>query len=262
LLPEVLSPRLAGTRFGRFIHHFQAIGSTNTEAMQAAAAGAPEGSVFLAESQSAGRGRGQHKWESAPSEGIHVSVVLRPPLRTPDALALSLSAGLAVQAAFAQVGGLKADLRWPNDLLINGRKISGTLTEMSSEGDQVRHAVVGIGVNVNQEHFSGELAQTATSLRMITGARIDRRDLLVALLQSLDREYGYLLTAAQDGHLERLFARFEAGSSFARGKRVLVEADGGYEGVTAGLDTRGFLRVQTAEGMRTVLHGGVREIRG
>jgi BirA family biotin operon repressor/biotin-[acetyl-CoA-carboxylase] ligase len=262
LLPEALAPRLAGTRFAQHLHYFHEIGSTNVEAMQAAAGGAPEGSVFLAEAQTAGRGRGDHQWLSEPSLGIHVSVVLRPPLRAQDALALSLSAGLAVQAAVAQLTRLNADLRWPNDLLLNGRKFSGILTEMSTEGDQVRYAVVGIGVNANQDHFRGELAQTATSLRMVRGSRLDRRDLLAALLQSLDREYAFMLAAAQEGHLERLFARFESASSYARGKRVHVEEEGGYEGVTDGLDVRGFLRVQTASGLRTVLNGGVREIRG
>lgn len=262
LLPEVLAPRLLGTRLGQRIHHFHEIGSTNSEAMRIASAGAPEGSLVIAESQTAGRGRGDHKWESAPAEGIHLSLVLRPPLQAQDALALSLSSGLAVQAAVAEVTRLHADLRWPNDLLLNGRKFCGILTEMSSEGDSVRHAVVGIGVNVNQDQFRGELAQTATSLRMVRGMRLDRRDLLVALLQSLDREYAYLLAAAQEGRLERLFARFESVSSYARGKRVRVEEDGGYEGVTEGLDGRGFLRVRTADGLRTVLNGGVREMRG
>ena len=262
LLPEALAPRLAGARLGQHIHHFGEVGSTNTEAMQAAAAGAPEGSIFIAESQTAGRGRGDHKWESAPSEGIHLSVVLRPPLRAQDALALSLSAGLAVQDAVAQVTRLHADIRWPNDLLLNGRKFCGILTEMSSESALVRHAVLGIGVNVNQDHFSGELGQTATSLRMVRGARVDRRDLLVALLQSLDREYAFLLEAAQGARLERLFARFESASSYARGKRVQVDEDGGYQGVTDGLDASGFLRIRAEGGIRTVRNGGVREIRG
>lgn len=260
LLPETLAGPLADTRFAEHIHHFREIGSTNTEAMRAAAAGAPEGSVFLAEAQTAGRGRGHHLWLSDPSLGIHLSVVLRPALRAQDALALSLSAGLAVQSAVAEVTGLRADLRWPNDLLLDRKKFGGILTEMSSDGDAVRYAVVGIGVNVNQERFDGELAETATSLRIADGAPVDRRAVLIALLQSLDREYAYLLAAAQEGRLERLFARFEAASSYARGKRVHVEEEGGYEGVTAGLDARGFLRVETAGGVRTVLNGGVREI--
>jgi len=271
LLPEFLAPALQGTIFAEHIHHYFRIGSTNAEAMNAAAAGspnyatgrkpyaagtpAPEGSVFVAEEQTAGRGRGGHGWHSARSAGIYCSVVLRPQVPPADVLMLSLAAGLAVRQAVEQVTGLRADLRWPNDLLLGGKKFCGILIEMNAEATRVRYAVVGMGINVNQETFPPNIA--ATSLRMESGRTWSRVELAAALLKSLDREYRRLPDAAARNEVRQ---RFEQSSSSARGRRVRVEEDGGYEGVTEGLDERGFLRVRTDAGVRTVLSGGVREI--
>ena len=256
LLPEALAPVLKGTAFHK-VHHYFRIGSTNIAAMEAAAAGAEEGAVFVAEEQTSGRGRGGHEWHSERSAGIYCSVLLRPRLSPADALSLSLMVGLAARAAVAEVTGLAADLRWPNDLLLGGRKFCGVLIELNAEATRVRQVVAGIGINVNQQSFPDELRELATSLRMESGRCWSRVELCAALLKSLDREYRTLADAAARSELLR---RFEAASSYARGRRVHVEEDGGYEGVTAGLDERGFLRVETASGMRTVLSGGVRGI--
>jgi BirA family biotin operon repressor/biotin-[acetyl-CoA-carboxylase] ligase len=288
LLPEFMKPALKGTIFAEHIHHYFRVGSTNHEAMEAAAAGAtdhataqrsraagtsapdhptarksraagtpaPEGSVFVAEEQTAGRGRGGHGWHSARSAGIYCSVILRPKLAPADVLILSLATGLAVREAVEEVTGMSADLRWPNDLLLGGKKFCGILLEMNAEATRVRHVVVGIGMNVNQESFPGELAETATSLRMESGRPWSRVELTQALLKSLDREYRKLGNLSTREEVRR---RFEQYSSSARGRRVRVEEDGGYEGVTEGLDERGFLRVRTDGGVRTVLSGSVRE---
>ena len=168
LLPEILRPLLRGTIFDAHLHHFYKIGSTNTAAMAAAAEGAPEGSVFLAEEQTAGRGRGANSWQSPRSSGIYCSAVLRPALPPAEVLVLSLATGLAVRAAIQQVDSrVSVDLKWPNDVLVNGKKVCGILTEMNAEATRVRHIVVGIGINVNQTSFPKELH--ATSLRLATG---------------------------------------------------------------------------------------------
>src|SRR5690348_3501807 len=152
LLPEILHPLLRGTIFSSNIRHYFKIGSTNTAAMAAAAEGAPQGSIFLAEEQTAGRGRGSNSWISERSTGIYCSVILRPPLPPSDVLVISLAAGLAVQAAIQQVDpNVVPDLKWPNDLLIEGKKVCGILTEMNSEATQVRYIVVGIGINVDRK---------------------------------------------------------------------------------------------------------------
>jgi BirA family transcriptional regulator, biotin operon repressor / biotin---[acetyl-CoA-carboxylase] ligase len=256
LLPEYLAPRLKGTIFAGRIHHYFRISSTNATALEAAARGEPEGSVFLAEEQIAGRGRSGNQWHSERSAGIYCSVVLRPQLPPADALALSLLAGLAVQKAVKQVTGLKPDLRWPNDLLLNEKKFCGILTEMNAEPTRVRYAVCGIGLNVNHSAFPARLRENATSLRMESGREWPRVQLAAALLQSLDREY----RAFSAGAVNDVFRRFEQHSSYARRKPVRVEENGGFEGVTDGLDARGFLRVRTSTGVRTVLSGGVRPL--
>jgi len=265
LLPDTIAPLVKGTMFRHF-HHYSSIGSTNSEAMAAAAAGEPEGSVFLAEEQTSGRGRGAHRWASAKSDGIYCSVVLRPKLAPADALLLSLATGLAVSMAIEQVTGLVPDLRWPNDVLLNEKKVCGILTEMNTEPTRVRYAVVGIGLNVNQTDFPAELPD-ATSVREQAGHAWSRVELAAALLKSLDREYRELTMQAKRGETQAnepaaalLIPRFEQHSSYARGKHVRVEENGGYEGVTEGLDSRGFLQVRTAKELRVVLSGGVRPL--
>jgi BirA family biotin operon repressor/biotin-[acetyl-CoA-carboxylase] ligase len=259
LLPDILSPLVQGTIFASRIHHYFRIASTNVIAMQAAGAGEPEGAVFLAEEQTAGRGRAGHSWESAQSVGIYCSVVLRPFLPPADALMLSLIAGIAVAQAVEQVTGLHADLRWPNDVMLGDRKFCGILTEMNSEPTRVRYVVVGIGVNVNHSSFAGELEPIATSLRMESRRTWSRVELTAALLKSLDGEYRKL---TQDGPAARssILRNFEERSSYARSRYVSVEGQDGYEGVTEGLDERGFLLVRTESGLRTVLSGDVRAI--
>jgi BirA family transcriptional regulator, biotin operon repressor / biotin---[acetyl-CoA-carboxylase] ligase len=267
LLPEMLASSLKGTIFGgspgtpKQIHHYYKIGSTNSEAMRSAAEGAPEGSVFLAEEQLSGRGRGDHSWHSMRSAGIYCSVILRPALPPSDALIFSLAAGLAVRAAVAEIAPqLPVDLKWPNDLLLYGKKFCGILTEMNAEATRVRHLVLGVGINVNQVKFPVDLREIATSLRIESSTEWSRVELCAALLRSLDREYRSLIedTGARDAILRR----FEESSSSVRGRQVAIlmagEENGGLTGVTEGLDDRGFLRVRTAEGLRTVVSGTVK----
>jgi len=257
LLPEILRPLVRGTIFDEHLHHFYKIGSTNTAAMAAAAEGAPEGCVFLAEEQTEGRGRGANSWQSPRSTGIYCSVILRPSLPPSDVLVLSLAAGLAVRAAIQHVDSrVGADLKWPNDVLIDGKKVCGILTEMNAEATRVRYIVVGIGINVNQASFPKELQ--ATSLRLVTGSEWSRVELVAALLKSLDREYRRLLEDSRAR--ESILRRFAESSSWVQGKAVRIEENGSaFEGTTEGLDSHGFLQVRAQKGLRTVLSGTVRE---
>jgi BirA family biotin operon repressor/biotin-[acetyl-CoA-carboxylase] ligase len=257
LLPDMLASLIKRTIFSKNIHHYYKVGSTNLAAMDAAAAGAPEGTVFLAEQQTAGRGRGAHTWESPQSTGIYCSLVLRPALPPSDALILSLAAGLAVHAAVQEVDArVNPDLKWPNDPLIDGKKFCGILTEMNAEATRVRYLVVGIGINVNQASFPVDLREVATSLRMVTGSEWSRVELCAALLKSFDREYRDLLE--KPGAHDSILERFQEHSSYAHGKAVRIEENDGFEGITEGLDSRGFLLVRTARGLKTVLSGTVR----
>jgi BirA family transcriptional regulator, biotin operon repressor / biotin---[acetyl-CoA-carboxylase] ligase len=264
LLPEILQRLIRGTIFDSHLHHYYKIGSTNVTAMSAAAEGAPEGSVFLAEEQTAGHGRGAHAWHSAQSAGIYCSVVLRPVLPPSEVLVLSLAAGLAVAEAICQMDSrVQIDLKWPNDVLIGGEKVCGILTEMNAEITQVRYIVVGIGINVNHASFPDELGGLATSLRLQTGSEWSRVELAAALLKSLHREYRQFLEEADAK--KSILRRFTERSSWVSGKMVRV-GDGAsgfehaFEGITEGIDERGFLRVRNAQGIRTVLSGTVREI--
>ena len=258
-----LNSALAQTPFAGNLHHFAQIDSTNTHAMQQGSSGAPHGSVYIADAQTAGRGRGAHTWVSPPASGLYVSVLLRPRLGPGDALWCSLAAGLATLTAIQEVTSFTPDLRWPNDILIGRRKLAGILTEMHAEATRVRHLVIGIGINVHQPHFPPELAPTATSLA-IEGAHPTRGALLLALLKALDHEIT-ALTAGNPEHAQHsLVTRLEAASTWLRGKSVIVDegqagAPSTFAGLTAGLDERGFLHVQTEYGLRAVLSGGVRE---
>jgi BirA family biotin operon repressor/biotin-[acetyl-CoA-carboxylase] ligase len=256
LLADVLAPLIKGTIF-QHIHHYYKVGSTNSAAMEAAAAGAPEGSVFLAEEQTAGRGRGTNAWHSARSTGIYCSVVLRPNLPPSEALILSLAAGLAVHAAIQEIDArINPDLKWPNDLLVGGKKFCGILTEMNAEATRVRFVVIGIGINVNDPRFPEDLRDVATSLQMASDSEWSRVELTAALLKSLHREYRYLLD--KPNARASILHRFAEHSSNVRGCKVRIEENGGFEAVTEGLDARGFLQVRTPQGLRTVLSGTVR----
>jgi len=272
LLPELLAPLVRNTIFSGNIHHCVQADSTNSIALRGAALSSqhpddtPEGAVFIAEEQTAGRGRSTHSWHSERGNGIYCSFLLRPPMTPAESLWLSLIAGVAVQDAVRETTGLAADIRWPNDLLMNDKKFAGVLTEMSSEGSKVHHAVIGIGVNVNHQSFPGELNDIATSLAIESGKQVARLEVAAALIRALDREYRALLRS-MTSHIrtptlrfEPIMRRIEARSSYALGKLVHVDEEGGYEGVTDGLDPRGFLRVRTEQGLRMVISGSVRPL--
>ena len=257
---------LANTIFANKLQHFPSVGSTNVLTLEAAQAGAAHGSAWIADEQTAGRGRSNHTWHSVAGDGLYISVLLRLQIALADALWLSLATGLAVQAAIAAVTGLTPDIRWPNDLLIGSRKCSGILVETSAIASQsdapamLRYAVIGVGINVNHQSFPSELETLATSLRRESGKQWTRETILVEFLHALEREIA-MLEAELLGSLTgpSLLARFAAASSWVHGKRVSVDESGGYTGVTDGLDTRGFLRVAGDDGvLHTVLSGGVR----
>lgn len=270
--PEALAPLVRNTIFSGNIHHYEQVESTNALALKAAAGPehrietAPEGAVFIAEEQTAGRGRGGRTWYSERGTGIYCSFLICPPMAPAEALWLSLISGVAVQDAVKEVTGLQPDIRWPNDLLLHDKKFAGILTEMSSEGGRVNHAVIGIGINVNQQNFPGDFRTAATSLRLEGGKEYSRLELLAALIRAIDREYRALLRTMNSPirtpalRFEPIMRRVESRSSYALGKLVHVDEDGGYNGVTDGLDPRGFLRVRTDKGLRIVISGSVRPL--
>ncbi len=259
LTPDMLKQRLKGSLFGKRVFHFFKTDSTNRVALELGHAGEPEGAVVLAEEQTAGRGRAGRKWHSERAAGIYATLLLRPKLAPVQAPLLTMMAGLSAHTAVQAVTGLEVDLKWPNDLLIQGKKVGGILTEMHAEPGQIRFVIVGIGLNVNQEKFPGELANTATSLRAETGKPQSRMELLVRLLREFEGDYNRFV---HEG-VASVVARFESISSYAKGKRVRVtNGTESYAGTTAGLGPEGLLQVQRDDGrMMTVIAGDVAEAR-
>jgi BirA family biotin operon repressor/biotin-[acetyl-CoA-carboxylase] ligase len=259
LAPDMLKQRLKGGLFGKRIYHFFKTDSTNRVGLDLGRAGEPEGAVILAEEQTAGRGRAGRSWLSERAAGIHVTLLLRPKLAPVQAPLLTMMAGLSAHAAVEKMTGLAVDLKWPNDLLIRGKKLGGILTEMHAEPTLVQFVIVGIGLNVNQEKFPGELANTATSLRMETGKPQSRMELLVRLLREFESDYNRFL---REGVVS-VVKRFEVVSSYASGKRVRVtNGTESYVGTTAGLGPEGLLQVERDDGrVVTVIAGDVTEAR-
>ena len=264
-LPDLLTPsmvraELGDQEIGAKIFHFFKTDSTNTVAARLASERAPHGAVVLAEEQTGGRGRFGRTWYSEKSSGIYASIILRPPLSPAATPGITLMAGLAAQQAVLNATGLCPDIRWPNDLLLNGRKICGILTEMSAEVDRLHSVVVGIGINVNHRRMPPELAEIATSLRIEGHKTYSRLHLLVALLGEVQKFYHLLLeegTAA-------IAARWRACSSFAQGKRVrVVTGKGEFQGVTCGLEPGGALRVRLEDGHEeSLISGEIFELKG
>ena len=259
LTPDMLRQRLKGSLFGKRIYHFFKTDSTNRVALELGHAGEPEGAVVLAEEQTAGRGRAGRAWQSERAAGIYVTLLLRPKLAPVQAPLLTMMAGLSAHAAIRAVTGLEVDVKWPNDLLIRGKKVGGILTEMHAEPGAVRFVIVGIGLNVNQETFGGELGSIATSLRIETGKQESRLELLVRLLREFESDYNRFL---REGAAS-VTTRFEKVSSYANGKRVRVtNGVESFLGTTAGLGAEGLLQVKRDDGpVVMVIAGDVAEAR-
>jgi BirA family biotin operon repressor/biotin-[acetyl-CoA-carboxylase] ligase len=262
---------IAGTEFAGHLQHFHAVASTNDLALQAARSGARHG-VWIAGEQTGGRGRGPHIWHSPAGDGLYMTALVAPAIPMQRALGLSFTTAIAVQSAIESVAGFRArdqiDIRWPNDLLLNGRKCGGILIDTASnpatstDPAMLRYAVLGIGINVNNTIFPPELDSIATSLRRELPAPsqpLRREPLVAAILLALDAE----LRRPTSG-LEPRTSDLTQYSSWISGKRVRVEArdddPGGYTGITAGLNPSGFLLVHGDDGqLHTVLSGGLRE---
>lgn len=227
---------LRGALPGRAIRFIQTVDST-----MMAAAGQPIGTVIIADEQTAGLGRHGHSWHSEAGRGIYCSVVLKPvPL-------LTLALGLATAEAITRSTGIGCDLRWPNDVMVGGRKAAGILVQLVNGS-----AIGGIGINVNHTVFPAQLAPEATSLRLQAGREFSREDILLALLPAVES------FAEMDN--ESVLRLFTKASSYAAGRRVVVaQPEGLIEGVTAGLDPSGYLVVRKDDGTETlILAGGVR----
>jgi BirA family biotin operon repressor/biotin-[acetyl-CoA-carboxylase] ligase len=272
---------IADTEFADYLMHFPTVASTNDLALEAAQAGARRG-VWIADEQTAGRGRGSHTWHSPTGAGLYLSALITPTIPMQRALRLSFRTAIAVQSAIASVTGLRVpdqlDIRWPNDLLLTGRdgkarKLGGILIETAAQPAppsgraMLRYAVIGIGINCNQTAFPTELEAIATSLRRELpnpSHPIPREPLAAVILIKLDQQVRQLTTGNHQPATDNLQLATCTFSTWITGKRVRVQppdAAPSYTGVTAGLDADGFLLVNGDDGVvHTVLSGGLREL--
>lgn len=248
-----IQERLATRFVGRSLHYWETLPSTMDEAWRLARAGAPDGTVVLAEEQTAGRGRLERSWWAPAGSSLLLSVLLQPGVPARHAQRLTMVCSLAVCEAIAVAAGVQAQVKWPNDVLFEGRKVCGILTELEVVGERLETAVVGIGINVNVD-FEGSppLMTPATSLMLAAGRRISRTELLVALLEGIEQRY----VATRAG---RSFQVEWAERMATLGQEVQVRGVGEvWQGMAVGVDPDGALLVRAGDGTtRRVLAGDV-----
>jgi BirA family biotin operon repressor/biotin-[acetyl-CoA-carboxylase] ligase len=265
---------VAATPFAGHIHHLRTASSTNDLALKAAQSGKRIG-VWIADQQIAGRGRGAHTWHSPAGAGLYMTALVAPPIAMQSALSLALRVAVAAQTAIVQTAGFtrpdQIDIRWPNDLILNGRKCGGILIDTASNPGRhgqlatLRYAIIGLGINLNHTSFPPELDAIATSLRRELpqpAEPLRREPLSAAILVALDAEVRALTSFDPRAATCNCSDPTEC-STWIKGKRVRIEPrDGvpGYTGTTAGLNPQGFLLVAGDDGqIHTVLSGGLRE---
>jgi BirA family biotin operon repressor/biotin-[acetyl-CoA-carboxylase] ligase len=241
--------------FGENFHYFDEIDSTNRAAADLARWNVPAGTVVLADCQTDGRGRNSHTWYSPAAVNLYFTVILYPP---PDRLhylpfLIALSLARAIEPL-----GLECDLKWPNDVLCDGKKICGILIQTAIEDSRLQFALAGIGINVNALSFPGELQPVATSVAQQTGLNTDREKLLASVLWQLEQLYGKIM----EMHWEELTGEFQRRSTFYAGCDVVIEQQGKVvSGRTAGVDRMGGLIVETTHGAEVFYAGEIQACR-
>jgi BirA family biotin operon repressor/biotin-[acetyl-CoA-carboxylase] ligase len=255
LLPQLIRSRLHTNTIGKSLYHFYSVDSTNAFALRLLEHGykVAEGTVVIAESQTAGKGRLGRSWHSEREAGLYLSMVLYP--KAPPSLAplLTLATTIAAHNAVEKATQLDVDIKWPNDLLIGGKKACGILAEMQAEVDRIKMMIIGVGINVNHESFPDEIASRATSLRLASGRLQSRIEILVDFLEEFEALY---LTFEQKGP-RAIIDWWTRLSSFANGRKIEIH-DGvrTIAGVTRGLNPLGALRVEQEDGRTEEVYSG------
>ena len=239
--------------FGNKIYSFDTIDSTNNCAKAVAGCGASEGTVVIAEQQTAGKGRLGRLWEANPNENLMFSLVLRPKASTDALNLLPLYVAVAVSGAIERATGLKVECKWPNDILYKGKKLAGILIEGSIKQNMVDYVVIGVGINVNQAKFDGELSTKASSLRLEADKEIDRVSLFKEILKGLEDDY----RGFQNSGFHSVVPQWIARSTMIN-RPISVSQQGNIiSGVVKGLSADGGLVLQTNGTEQTVFAGDV-----
>lgn len=245
------------TKLGTPLLSFDSVSSTNDVARELAVSGASEGLCVVAREQTAGRGRQGRSWSSPPGEGLYLSLVLRPNVSASSSAVITLAGAVAVAETLRLDFQVPGDIKWPNDVLVRGRKICGILVEAAIEGDRLQYAIMGIGVNIAQRFFPDQIGDEATSVLIETGRLIGTEGFVEAMLPRLEYWYG----AAMAG-TEQVLARWLELSPSGYNCLVRVESAGeSIEGVTRGLTATGALIVELAGGERREIVSGEVKVR-
>ncbi len=251
---DKLEKLLATERLGRTIHYYEQLDSTQTTAHEWVAKGAEEGTLIVAEAQTKGRGRMGRSWHSPAGTGIWMSMILKPEITLPFASQLTLLTAVALCRAIRKQEQIQIGIKWPNDLLFQGKKVSGILLESSSEDERIRYVVAGIGISANftEHEFPGELKEKATSLRQITGHRIDRERLIAVFLQ----EFEQLYSLYQEKGFAPIRSLWEALSITLQQEIKVQTGSALITGTAEAIDEMGALVVRDSSGQKFKLYSG------
>ncbi|MCI8281555.1 MAG: biotin--[acetyl-CoA-carboxylase] ligase [Lachnospiraceae bacterium] len=258
-MEPMLHKRQRTSWLGKTIYSYEEIDSTNTEGKRLAEKGAPHGSVIRAQVQTAGRGRRGRSWSSPKDAGIWFSIILRPDIAQESAPVLTLAAAMAVVRAIRRLPGAKPQIKWPNDVVMSGKKVCGILTEMSPQKEGVDYIVVGIGINMRQQAFPPDIIATATSLEQeLPETVVSGEMLFTAVLEAFETYYDKFM---QTGDAS-LFLEEYHGSLANKDRQVKVlDPQGDYEGIARGINRRGELLVER-EGTLSTVNAGEVSVRG
>lgn len=254
-IKSLLKTKWAGCK----VMYYDETDSTNNRAKDSGEKGGFHGTLFIADKQNAGKGRRGRAWESPPEKSIYMTILLRPGITPDKAPMLTLVMGLSVAEGIRRVSGVKAEIKWPNDIVINKKKVCGILTEMATEIECVHYVVIGVGINVNQQHFPEEIKEMATSLYNETGNTYKRSELIAAVLEQFEKNYEAFLKAGDLSDVKEVYDSILVNC----GQEVKVLEPGNeYRAVAEGINKAGELIVTLPDGQKKNVFAGEVSVRG
>ncbi|MCM1261458.1 MAG: biotin--[acetyl-CoA-carboxylase] ligase [Butyrivibrio sp.] len=247
---------------GRKLYYFEETESTNLDAKRLAGEDAPHGTVVIADMQTAGRGRRGRTWQSPHESSVYMTILLKPDFAPDKAPMLTLVMALSVAQAISDATGIKAGIKWPNDIVVNAKKVCGILTEMSVETGSIQHVVIGVGINVNNdspEDFPEEIRQTATSLKIESGKHISRNELIERVLFRFEKNYDTFVTTLD---LSLLMGAYDELLLNRDSEIRVLDPKGEYSGIARGISRAGELLVEAGNGDIVRVDSGEVSVRG
>ncbi|MCI6997915.1 MAG: biotin--[acetyl-CoA-carboxylase] ligase [Eubacterium sp.] len=263
-VPDVLGESEIKSRMetqwvGQRVYFYEEIDSTNTQAKRLAEEDAPSGTLVVSDCQVKGKGRRGRVWTSPKGEAIYMTILLRPQIRPDRASMVTLVMGLSVVQAIRNVLGLETSIKWPNDVVLNRKKLVGILTEMSAQMDYIEYLVIGTGINANMTAFSEELKDKATSLRMEMGRPVNRAALIAESMKCFEKNYE-IFEKTQD--LSGLMEDYQAVLANLNQPVRVLEPGHEYSGIARGINEKGELLVEREDGTVTAVYSGEVSVRG